>query len=332
MKTHDTAATKELPVTKSPATIKAITLSLVLAIGLYAGLFILTDSNELSAAIKSFPAALYLILIPLSLTSYLARFARWYLFLAPLQSSISIYRHAAIYLSGFSLTTSPGKAGEMIRSLYLYPLGVSYPASIAAFFSERLLDVMAVTVLAALGIQVFISSTSDNGNLSWFIAAAILTAVFFLLRSRLLSRFIQRATKKRLGAIATEFQAYVQQYLSSRILIGALPLSLFAWVLQGGSLFIVVTSLNATNNLGINAAEITLPIITGVYCLSILAGALSFIPGGIGATEASIALLLTGLGVDPSLAIAASIISRITTLWLAIAIGLFALISLQFTE
>ena len=65
-----------------------------------------------------------------------------------------------------------------------------------------------------------------------------------------------------------------------------------------------------------------------VYAVSLLAGALSFVPGGIGTTEAVMGLLLLQLGADPAQAVAAPIINRLTTLWYAVALGLLASLGL----
>jgi uncharacterized protein (TIRG00374 family) len=98
---------------------------------------------------------------------------------------------------------------------------------------------------------------------------------------------------------------------------------LVAWASQGISLVIIIGALGF---------EVSPLFIVGIYCLSILVGAASFIPGGIGVTEGSIVLLLTSLGMEPALAIAASIVSRLVTFWFAMVLGLLALLCLLWTS
>ena len=62
----------------------------------------------------------------------------------------------------------------------------------------------------------------------------------------------------------------------------------------------------------------------GIYAVSLLAGAASFIPGGIGSTEIVMGLLLAASGADNSIAITAPLISRLSTLWFAVAVGFIA--------
>ena len=51
-------------------------------------------------------------------------------------------------------------------------------------------------------------------------------------------------------------------------------------------------------------------------------------PGGIGATEAAMTFMLINIGIDPAIAVAASLVSRMTTLWIAVALGIIMMIKL----
>jgi len=306
---------EQLAANQSNIPIKKISISVVFALCAYLAMGILTEVDSVLQAIQSIPIPLYTVLIGLSLISYLTRFFRWLIFLRPIQPNISICSHALIYFAGFALTTTPGKVGETLRSLYLNPLGISYSNSLAAFFSERLLDVLAVSALAMLTIGA-VTSTEN-----WFITVVFLfISLFFLVRSRRLTGLFMYLSKNQLSVLTSEFQSKVGLFLSDRSMFTAFPLSVFAWACQGVSLVLIVGSF------GFDANPF---VIIGIYCLCILAGAASFIPGGIGATEAAIALLLSGLGMDPTHAVAASIVSRLVTLWLAITIGLTALLFLS---
>jgi uncharacterized protein (TIRG00374 family) len=66
-----------------------------------------------------------------------------------------------------------------------------------------------------------------------------------------------------------------------------------------------------------------------VYAVAMLAGALSFMPGGLGGTEGVMVLLLLWKGVAPAEAVAATVMIRMTTLWFAVVLGVVALASSQ---
>ncbi len=61
--------------------------------------------------------------------------------------------------------------------------------------------------------------------------------------------------------------------------------------------------------------------VLAIYATSVLLGAISFIPGGIGITEGSITGLFTLNGIDVSTALILSIMIRIFTLWYSVGVG-----------
>ena len=149
-----------------------------------------------------------------------------------------------------------------------------------------------------------------------FAAIACIVIVILLLRSRLLSLIGRRAAGGSVVGHAANLVATVRFLLSGRRVAVAAPLSLMAWIAQGVSLYLIVHALGY---------ELTAGTVVAIYCLSILVGAASFIPGGLGATEAAIVLLLLAVGVGQTDAITASIVSRSLTLWLAVGIGVVAM-------
>ena len=72
-------------------------------------------------------------------------------------------------------------------------------------------------------------------------------------------------------------------------------------------------------------ADISFSFAIFVYAISMLAGALSFLPGGLGGAEAIMISLLVLKGMAMPAAIAATVFIRLATLWFAVLIGLLAL-------
>lgn len=291
--------------------IRALSLAVALAVLVYMGMATMADWSAFGDAVSATPALMWFQVIALSLVSYLARFMRWHRFLLALGHPVPVWRDLEIYLSGFALTLTPGKAGETVRSVYLQPYGVRYTESIGVFIAERLLDLIIVGLLASLAAFIF------PEHRSWALGAV---AFFFLmtlmLRSRIMAFLAERLARHSLGKHTARGIDTVRFVLSGRRLAGALPLSLLAWSAQGFSLYLVVRALGY---------DIPATDVMSIYCLSILAGVASMIPGGLGATEAAIALLLNAVGMSQGDAITASLISRGLTLWLAVGIGIAAM-------
>jgi len=88
---------------------------------LYVGMATLADSGEFRAAVSALPGILWFQVVALSLLSYLLRFARQHHFIGIMGYGVPLILNLEIYLAAFALTLTPGKAGETIRSVYLYP-------------------------------------------------------------------------------------------------------------------------------------------------------------------------------------------------------------------
>ena len=58
-----------------------------------------------------------------------------------------------------------------------------------------------------------------------------------------------------------------------------------------------------------------------IFIFATLAGGLTGAPGGLGGAEAAMVALLVGFGTPLEIALPATLIIRLTTLWFAIAIG-----------
>jgi len=259
----------------------------------------------------------WLLILCCSFFNYCLRFLRWTLYLRKLEHQLPTWLHFHYYMSAFALTTTPGKSGETIRSLYLHGHGVPYTHSLAMFFTERFLDVIIITLLAALALLSF----KTYGTLT-LLAVALLLLLLPLLRSEFVVRTLQYIAAtlpgQRLPALTQALARLLQsarELLHWRMLYSGLGLGLIAWLIQAVAFYFIVTTLDLP--LDFSTA-------TAIYATGLLAGALSFIPGGIGATEAVMGLLLINAGADPSTAVSAPIISRISTLWFAVCLGLLS--------
>lgn len=259
-----------------------------------------TGRAQVIDAVTSLPLGLWPVLISLTLLNFTARFTRWQLLLRWLQIDLPVRLNAVIYLSGFALTMTPGKVGETIRSLLLKRFNVSYSQSIGCFFSERMLDVVVVSTVAILVVTAF-----PQYQYWAFTAFAVILTIALLARSRLLGWMLLRLPVRKLGESAANLHAVIRSLLSGSRLLIPVTLGMIAWAAQGIALAAIVHAMGS---------DINPALLLGIYCLSILAGAASFIPGGIGTTESAMALLLSLAGMEPPAAVAAAITSHCNAL------------------
>ncbi len=297
---------------------RPLLVSVGFGIALYAGAMVYTDASVVADAAIRLGISGWALLLSLSLLNYLIRFARWHWYLHLFGKRIPWGKHLAYYVAGFAFTTTPGKAGEAVRSLYLNRHGIPWNQSLAALFVERLLDLAAIAILAIAAAWSFASAR-------WPVAVALtgVLAALALLHhpqlDRLLGRLTTRCNWPRLARGIGHLRALLRdsaQLLQPQLRHPGLLLGLIAWGAEGIGFFVILHALET---------PISPLSALGIYAAGILAGALSFIPGGLGSTEAVMVLLLGLAGVEMPTALAATLLCRLATLWFAVVLGLAAL-------
>ena len=295
----------------------AIILSLMLAAMAYLAVVIYTGHEQALQAITRLGVHGWLVVLAASMANYSLRYLRWQFYLKQAGWQLRHSLHFRYYLSAFALTTTPGKLGETIRSVLLRPHGVPYHTSLACFFTERFLDVVVVALIAML----LLAGFQEYAAFVVTIALALI-CLLPLVRSRsVLSKlkhwqysFRTSRAGRFIGHMIHLLQ-HAHDFLAPAPLYIGLLLGLLAWSIQGLAFYYILQILGF---------EISLFTAMGIYAISLLAGAASFIPGGIGSTEVAMGLLLVAAGADSSTAISAPLISRLGTLWFAVAVGLLA--------
>jgi len=283
-----------------------------------------TDAAALTKALTQLGWIGSGLVLGLSLLNYGLRFHRWTLYLGTLGHRISVGRHALYYLCGFAFTVSPAKAGEAVRSLYLARHGVRFSESIAALFVERLLDLLAMALLASLFVL------DDPAYRPVIVAAVAITlGLVMIVGLPVLPRWIVRLAGQRKRRISKFLQGMAsllqssRRMLQPRLLLTGLMLGLVAWGAEGLGFHLICRGLDIP--LSLSGA-------TGLYALAALGGgAAFFMPGGIGGMEVVMTSLLVARGVSLPVAVIATLLCRLATLWFAVIIGLGAAAVLEST-
>ena len=99
--------------------VRQFLICVVLSIAFYGAWAAYSGMGEVWSAIKSLGWSGWLLILGLSLFNYLLRFVRWDYYLRQLGYSVPKMANLAIYLAGFGFTTTPGKVGEAVRTVYL---------------------------------------------------------------------------------------------------------------------------------------------------------------------------------------------------------------------
>ena len=250
----------------------------------------------------------------LCLLNYLLRGIRWRLWMAHYGRHFGWVEGLRLYLAGYAFTPTPGNVGEAVRGLMLAHKPLSLAQSLAIFGAERLADLLCLLLLCVpalgwvLGHASVRAAMQSNPNLLAgllaMVALVLVLAAGLLLRYR--ARLLQRWT----------WLAEAAQCLRLRpgLWFG---LTLLAWAAQGLAVWLICRAL-----------AVHLPLLTAIsfYAVAMVAGALSALPAGLGGTEAVLTGLLVAQSATPAIALAITLLARLLTLWLAVGLGVAALL------
>jgi uncharacterized protein (TIRG00374 family) len=300
---------------------RAVVLSVVGSALAYLGFSLWGGWQAVSHAVGEVGVIGIALALLLSSVNYGLRFMRWQTYLRVLGHPVPWKPSLNIYLAGFALTTTPGKAGEALRGVLLKPWGVPYPQSFAAFFSERLSDLFAVVLLTLFGLSLY----PDALPMIVVGVGLVVVGLLVLSQRRLLDRLagvIPANGGKLLGLARHLTQVLIAAQRCHRLslLLGVTCLSVVAWSAEALAFHWILNWMGT---------DIELTFAVFVYALAMLAGAISFMPGGLGGAEAVMVGLLVWKGMSSADAIAATVLIRLATLWFAVAVGAVMLLKLK---
>ena len=283
------------------------------AIFLFYSEFSKFESNEII-----FKFEYVFLIIPLIVLSWLPIYFRWRLLCKNLEISVPIKTDFLIYLSGFALTITPGKIGELLRTQLLKDkTNTSRSNTVPIIFVEKFYDLIGAILFSTIGII--------NFPEIWFIILGGLSLILFIYliisTSFIFKKFMKLLTKfnftKSFVTSLSESQSTLKRSIRPKILLLSSLLSILYWSIVSVAVYFIFQALNFTS--------IDIFRIVSSYVLSHFIGALSFIPGGIGVAEMSFAGFLHLNGIEFPLIATVVIISRIFTLWINIVVGFIAL-------
>lgn len=295
---------------------------LVVAVLLYGALVAVADANATFREIRQIGLAPTLLAALISLVSFFLRAIRWHMLVRGVHPGVPFSENVIVSFAGLAMTITPGKAGEVLKSLMLKAAhAVPVARSAPLLVLERLCDLLTIIFLTAVGL-------AFDPRYAVVAALGVIGVVLGALACALVPRFIDRVPQKWLevGPFRTR-QAKVRAALTAfseslalKPFLLALVLTILAWSVQSTVVWILADAYGAS----------TVDVADGVvaYCAPLLAGALALVPGGLGAAEATMAGILMVLA-DHQLSLSAvaalTIVVRLVTFWWAIGVGLAAL-------
>ena len=219
------------------------------------------------------------------------------------------------------MSASPGKMGEVLKSFLLKEV-INEPISKTApiVFAERVTDFLSLIFLTLI-VGIFYNY---SGLIVYFVLL-FFVGILLIISNRPIAEYIIELIS-RFSKIKPHIEKIKTIYESSYLLLKPKPLfymflvSIFSWFFECFGFYLILVNFGQD-------ISIFFPVF--VFALSIVVGAASMLPGGLGVTEGSLSLLLINGGIAKETAVASTFILRVVTLWFAVILGVIVLANLR---
>lgn len=294
-------------------------LGLVLGFLVILGLALFGDIRQVIQTAQTFEWRVYPLALGLTLFNYTLRFIKWHYYLHQMGvSNLPWYRSLRLFVAGFPLAVTPGKVGEALKAVWVnQKSGLPIPQGISVVLAERISDGLAVLILSISGVLAYpqywpafatITLLLVTGVILSQIRPLILGVLNLISRLHWLNRIVHPLRQFYEGA----FLLFRPQATFIAVSLGSI-----SWLGEGIGFYIILTGL------GLPATTHTAGLAIFILAFSTVIGAVSTLPGGLGAAEASIAGMLVLLAHIPhAQAAAATLLIRLATLWFGVTLGL----------
>ena len=300
---------------------KPLLTGIIIGLAVLAGLLIISDARGVVQVFSGFKLQYLPLILILAPLNYLLRFVKWnyYLKVSGLNPDPVVNRY--IFLSGLSMTITPGKVGELIKCYLLKEhIGAPVSASSPIVMAERITDGIAMVILAAIG-----SLAYTYGGYALLVSTLALAFTVTVFQFDALFDYITNlfSRVKYLQGVASfmvSFQRSAKKLFTPKRLFVAVGLGVISWGFEGFVVYLAVLAFGGN-----------ISVLGSIFVVSIssLLGALSALPGGVIVAEGSIMALLLVVGISPEMAAATTLVTRFSTLWLGVGIGLVGLVLVQ---
>jgi uncharacterized protein (TIRG00374 family) len=285
------------------------------------GVMLASDMSRLVDLAMKFPWALLLVAMGLRVFNWALRFIKWHYYLhvvgvkdfAPVDS-------AALFVSGFTLSISPGKVAELLKSFVLRHItGAPVAATMPVVAAERLSDGVAVLILAA------ISTLALSAGEFWpviVVCSVLMVTGLAVLQFRalslwLLDRLVALPLVNRFARPVRDFYESSYALFRWRPLAVAVTLGTVANFTDGVGVYLIL------RGVGMPASQELFFQAMLIISMSVVAGSLSALPGGLGAADLSIGILMQEMvGLGAATAGFVTLLARFIQLWFGVIVGL----------
>ncbi|MEO8704348.1 MAG: lysylphosphatidylglycerol synthase transmembrane domain-containing protein [Kofleriaceae bacterium] len=294
-----------------------IAIAAVIAVAAY---LMIGDVRDVGARLGAFAWGSFAAALGLSLANYVIRFVRWQMYLRYQRVVVPLGSSALVFGAGLSLAITPAKLGELVKSYLLRELhGIPATQTAPVVIAERVTDLVALLVLAVIGVATYGVQTTLVLVAAGLVAFGLLLLAWPRPARALIDLVTRPRFTRRFRAPMQEVYGGLASLCRPRLLVVATAIAIPSWACECVGFALIVNAFPG--------AHVELGLAMVIYAATTIAGALSFLPGGLGVTEGAMTILLvqTAASIDQPTALDATLLTRLATLWFGVALGLVLL-------
>ena len=280
-----------------------------------AAISLVGDVRHAADRLDGFGWSAFAAALSLALANYALRFVRWQLYLRRQRATVPAGSSALVFGAGLSLSITPGKLGELVKSYLLRELhDVPAPRTAPIVIAERVTDLIALIVLSLIGVAAYGVDPRLVGAAGALVAIGLVLLAWPRPTRALIDLVTRPARLRRLREPLHESLGHLAALCRPARLVVGTAIAIPAWSCECLGFAVICNAFPG--------AHVEVGLATVIYAGTTIAGALSFLPGGLGVTEGAMTLaLVDGSHVDKATAVAATLLTRLATLWFAVALG-----------
>jgi len=287
---------------------------MVVGIILYLAFLIISDLNVISSKIFEMNIKFLPYILLLAPLSWLVVFFRWHFLLKNSKIIIPKKENFKIYMTGFAMSATPGKVGELIKAQLLHSkYGIARKKTVAIILAEQFYNLVGVLFISLLGLFYLDFSI----YVVFFTGGLLLFTTILLSSEKLFKKFIILISKFKFLKKYTPslFDSYLtlKNSIKSKVFVISSLLSISFWLIESLVAYIIFLSFEIKDFEFLQLAT--------TYTTSIIIGVASFLPMGIGIVEGSLAGFFSYQGIELPLAVTLVIFIRIFTRWYGVIVG-----------
>ena len=235
-----------------------------------------------------------------------------------MSESFPLARSARLFVGGFPLAVTPGKVGEVLKAIWLKrECAVPTPMGVAVVAAERISDGLAVLALSTLGVIAYPQYWPAFASVLALLVGIIVISQVRPLALSLLDLGERLPLVRRFVPLLRDFYEGSFMLFRPKATLLAVGLGTISWLGEGIGFYLILVGL------GVPTGWQALSNAVFILAFSTVVGAVSTLPGGLGAAEASIAgMLVLLVGLHSDVAAAATLLIRFATLWFGVTLGL----------